>query len=189
MQRKGHAVTLEPLTETGRRCEFAAESVPPTSWEVKSVLDQQPVRERERVSIGELSLVVAGRRELYVRGREAIFRPGRNTRISAVMHYTRRRPGDVSKKVYHNPFAEVELPLDLLREGNLRQVRRVEHDRAPFTWRKSRSGEVSRRGIGRPSAGMAEITRNPFLDAAKRAGIGASPTALPGSWSLRGNPC
>src|SRR3990172_4999971 len=51
MQRKGHAVTLEPLTETGRRCEFAAESVPPTSWEVKSVLDQQPVRERERVSV------------------------------------------------------------------------------------------------------------------------------------------
>ncbi len=263
MQRKGHAVTLEPLVpDTGRRCEFAAESMPPTSWEVKSVLDQQPVRERERVSTevqkhlryidepyvldvdardltirevqeavrsvrqqirefhrsggqqfpvtfeshglevtvrgrssaeygytgiqpigpywlgnedihrvtdragdavaqiptgragivvidttmadlvdedeveaacyGELSLVVAGRREVYVRGREAIFRPGRNTRISAVMHYTRRRPGDVSKRVYHNPFAEIELPPDLLREENVRQVRRVEHTRGAY---------------------------------------------------------
>lgn len=257
MRRKGHPVALEPLNpENGRRCEFAAESVPPTSWEVKSVLDQPQVREAERirtevakhlryidepyllhVDIGNLTLhgvhqavrsilqqihtfhqaggepipttfesrglsatvqgrspraygytgtepigpywlgdedirrvldrvrdavsqmprgragiavidttmadfvdavdvedacygelrgSVVGGEFLNVRGRERVFQPNMNTRISAVIHYERRAPGDVVMKAYHNSFAEVPLPSDLLRDGRVTQIRQVQ---------------------------------------------------------------
>src|SRR3990170_2297562 len=256
MRRKGYPVTLEPLNpETGRRCEFAVESVPPTSWEVKSVLDQQTVREQERVRTevakhlryidepyildidvegltlrdvqaavryvrqqirefhggggqpfparfeshglkvtiqgrsprdygytgtepigpywlgnadirrvldrvgdavaqisrgragivvidttmadfveeediedacyGELIPTFVERRVVQIRRADRIFRPDRNTRISAVMHYERRRPGDAVKRIYHNSFAENKLPPDLLRDSNVKQIRQV----------------------------------------------------------------
>ncbi len=257
MRRKGHPIELEPLNpETGRRCEFAAESAPPTSWEVKSVLDQGTIREQEKIRTevakrlryiddpyllnvdiqglrlqdvheavssvlerirkfhrggaqpipisfeshglqativgrsqrpygysgteiigpywlgdedirrvldrvrdavsqmrrgragiavidtsmadfveredvegacyGELSEVVVGGKLLDVRGREAVFRPDRNNRISAVVHYERRRPGDVTMSAYHNPFADTQLPYGILADRHVKQVRRVQ---------------------------------------------------------------
>lgn len=85
--------------------------------------------EVEDACFGEPSHVVVAGRPVHVRGREAIFRPGQNTRISCVIHYERRNLGDqvqVSKTVYHNPFGENQLPDDLLRDENVRQVRLVE---------------------------------------------------------------
>jgi hypothetical protein len=50
MRHKGYPIELEPLNpENGRRCEFAAETIPPTSWEVKSILDHHKVRDQEKM--------------------------------------------------------------------------------------------------------------------------------------------
>lgn len=257
MRRKGNRIVLEPQNpETGRRCEFTAESVPPTWWEVKSVLDQQTVRDQEKIQrevarhlryidepywlhidtgnltlsnvhravksvlqqirafhraggqpipisfdshglrvtiegrsprpygysgteiigpywlgnedirrvlnrareavsqvppgkagivvidttmadfvhkedvedacYGELNLAVVGGNLLQMRGRDAVFRPNSNTRVSAVIHYKRRSPGEVMIKVYHNPFAEIALPPKILRDRHVSQVRCVQ---------------------------------------------------------------
>ena len=60
------------------------------------------------------------------RRRPALFKPELNTRISAVMHYRRRIASgqlEVTKGIYHNPFANHPLPPDLLADANVTEFR------------------------------------------------------------------
>jgi hypothetical protein len=64
-----------------------------------------------------------------VRSSKAVFKPGVQTRVSAVIWYSRRDTGtalETTMIAYHNPYAAVPLPPEVLRSADLRQVRQVD---------------------------------------------------------------
>src|SRR6202140_339212 len=82
---------------------------------------------------GELSLRVErtweGPKVTNVRSSNAVFKPGAQTRVSAVVWYSRRDSGtalETTMIAYHNPYAAVPLPPEILRSAGLKQIRQVE---------------------------------------------------------------
>lgn len=95
---------------------------------VSSWVDQHDVID---ACFGVESLAFVNGDVIPVRDSEAAaFLPGRRTRVSAVVHYTRHPRGrDARMLIIHNPFANIPLSLDRLAADDVQQVQRVERER------------------------------------------------------------